>query len=573
MGTHPIFESDFDCLTDCRKFTGNSSMAHLGRRAVIGIKYTVRHTVQLAFYGTAGVIVGVTGLTLFENQLPLDYRNRIDQLKTQLLCNDIFEEHSIFFEENSGKETLAELKKKFFDWLVAHVFKKGRSVEWYEVFFQSYGAGINDSGIKRISKLAIQRELPLNFAIALNNVYRLPSHDVIIDQENLKNKISDLLNDVEISNECIGTVRSAFINKLRTIDRLEASEEFDELEFGQLSSDLPVVRMDKIPLERQFRDFVRIIAQIFYSEDYLVKQILLDRGILDLLSQVAVCRPELTVDVFDIVSQLSSNPEYEKFTSNRNIILQAINGLVSPNVEMRSMSYKIIHNLNCESDKIAKSIFIGYPKLADQNHDFNLVFIHGLLGKSHRTWRSHDDMIGSDGHSYCWPIEWLPRTLEFRSLKPRVILMAYPTALSQYGQECVDEELTIEKRASKLMKDLNQLDLSKPTIFVGHSMGGLLIKSIITQASTVPDYASIIESIRGFVFYSTPHFGSFLASAASAPVFKNVLLPSPDVTSLKKQSSYLQKLNRDFLELVQKQKIDILSFYEELPTKIALKGW
>ena len=176
--------------------------------------------------------------------------------------------------------------------------------------------------------------------------------------------------------------------------------------------------------------------------------------------------------------------------------------------------------------------------------------------------------------------------------------MAYPTSLSQYGQECVDEELTIEKRASKLMKDLNQLDLSKPTIFVGHSMGGLLIKSIITQgkypisgpstfdvpdtggqndkiqilASNLPDYASIIESIRGFVFYSTPHFGSFLASAASAPVFKNVLLPSPDVTSLKKQSSYLQTLNNDFLELVQKQKIDILSFYEELPTKIALKG-
>ena len=199
--------------------------------------------------------------------------------------------------------------------------------------------------------------------------------------------------------------------------------------------------MDKIPLERQIRDFVRIISQIFYSDDYLVKQILLDRGILDLLSQVAVCRPELTIDVFDIISQLSSNPEYQKFTSNRNIILQemiqdfkgwslvkelsdrqknhkimlnrskAINGLVSPSVEMRSMSYKIIHNLNCETDKIAKSIFIGYPKLADQNHDFNLVFIHGLLGKSHRTWRSHDDMIGSEGHSYCWPIEWLPRTL------------------------------------------------------------------------------------------------------------------------------------------------------------------
>lgn len=60
---------------------------------MIGIKYTVRHTVQLAFYGTTGLIVGVTGLTLFENQLPLDYRNRIDHLKTQFLTNDIFEEH------------------------------------------------------------------------------------------------------------------------------------------------------------------------------------------------------------------------------------------------------------------------------------------------------------------------------------------------------------------------------------------------------------------------------------------------------------------------------------------------
>ena len=39
--------------------------------------------------------MGVTGLTLFENQLPLDYRNRIDHLKTQFLTNDIFEEHRI----------------------------------------------------------------------------------------------------------------------------------------------------------------------------------------------------------------------------------------------------------------------------------------------------------------------------------------------------------------------------------------------------------------------------------------------------------------------------------------------
>ena len=63
-----------------------------GRRAVSGLKYTVRHTVQLAVYGTTGLVVGITGVTLFENQLPIHYRNRIDNLKTQFLTNDIFEE-------------------------------------------------------------------------------------------------------------------------------------------------------------------------------------------------------------------------------------------------------------------------------------------------------------------------------------------------------------------------------------------------------------------------------------------------------------------------------------------------
>merc|ERR1711970_1295854 len=102
-------------------------MAHFGRRAVSGLKYTVRNTVQLVVYGVGIAGAGIAGLAVFENQLPLYYRNRIDQLKTQFLTNDVFEEHSIFFEEYSGNG-LTQLKKKFFDWLVLHIFKKGRSV-------------------------------------------------------------------------------------------------------------------------------------------------------------------------------------------------------------------------------------------------------------------------------------------------------------------------------------------------------------------------------------------------------------------------------------------------------------
>ena len=73
------------------------------------------------------------------------------------------------------------------------------------------------------------------------------------------------------------------------------------------------------------------------------------------------------------------------------------------------MSYKIIENC-CVTGNLGKNTFVGYPS-QHKDYDFNLVFVHGLLGKSHRTWRAHDQIKGSSHHTYCWPIEWLPRTL------------------------------------------------------------------------------------------------------------------------------------------------------------------
>lgn len=70
-----------------------------------------------------------------------------------------------------------------------------------------------------------------------------------------------------------------------------------------------------------------------------------------------------------------------------------------------------------------------------------------------------------------------------RSLKPRVILLTYPTSLSMQGQQCSDF-VSIEDRAKLLVQDLSSLDLNnKPTVFIGHSMGGLIIKSMLIQGS------------------------------------------------------------------------------------------
>ena len=152
-----------------------------------------------------------------------------------------------------------------------------------------------------------------------------------------------------------------------------------------------------------------------------------------------------------------------------------------------------------------------------------------------------------------------------RSLKPRVILLTYPTSLSMQGQHCSDF-VSIEDRAKLLVEDLSSLDLkNKPTIFIGHSMGGLIIKSMLIQGSGQPMFSSIfflcqtsshpqkaeeiMPFVRGVVFYSTPHFGSKLAGYASNPMISKVLSPSTDITELNDKASHLPRLNAEFLNV------------------------
>ena len=71
-----------------------------------------------------------------------------------------------------------------------------------------------------------------------------------------------------------------------------------------------------------------------------------------------------------------------------------------------------------------------------------------------------------------------------------------------HGQDCVDF-VSIEDRAKLLLTDLQSLDLSKPMIMIGHSMGGLIMKSMFIQSDQ-----QFRDNIKGMVFYSTPHFGS-----------------------------------------------------------------
>jgi tetratricopeptide (TPR) repeat protein len=77
--------------------------------------------------------------------------------------------------------------------------------------------------------------------------------------------------------------------------------------------------------------------------------------------------------------------------------------------------------------------------------------------------------------------------------------------------------MLIEQRAGNVAFKLANAGLgTRPIVFITHSMGGLIVKSLIVESQTLPDQdrKRIVQAIRGIVFCGTPHRGSAMAMAA-----------------------------------------------------------
>jgi tetratricopeptide (TPR) repeat protein/pimeloyl-ACP methyl ester carboxylesterase len=135
----------------------------------------------------------------------------------------------------------------------------------------------------------------------------------------------------------------------------------------------------------------------------------------------------------------------------------------------------------------------------------DVVFVHGLGGSSHKTWRYGN--AGNDDHFF-WPEE-LGKDLPLCGIWS----IGYPagfTGLEKLG-------MIIEQRAGNVAFKLAKTGLgSRPIVFVTHSIGGLVVKSLIVDSQTLPDQdrKKIVRAVRGIVFCGTPHRSSAMADAA-----------------------------------------------------------
>lgn len=91
------------------------------------------------------------------------------------------------------------------------------------------------------------------------------------------------------------------------------------------------------------------------------------------------------------------------------------------------------------------------------------------------------------------------------------------------------------------------------------------------QGQNDPTYQDIVKSITSIVFLSTPHRGTHLAETLNRVLQVSFIAnPMQFIAELTIGSQTLQKLNEQFRHVA--PKLQIVSFYETLPTPLKLKA-
>jgi len=107
----------------------------------------------------------------------------------------------------------------------------------------------------------------------------------------------------------------------------------------------------------------------------------------------------------------------------------------------------------------------------------------------------------------------------------------------------------------------------RPLCFITHSLGGLLVKSILRRSADSqfpPDRLQVVEQCRGVLFLATPHHGSRLADLAGAI---KVYLPSVSTLDLKDNDDHLMDLYEWYRSYAPSHHILTRSYYENKETK------
>ncbi|XP_053213766.1 protein SERAC1-like [Panonychus citri] len=239
-------------------------------------------------------------------------------------------------------------------------------------------------------------------------------------------------------------------------------------------------------------------------------------------------------------------------------------------IELRLPAAKILHNLDNKETILGNHLYLLHPIYIGETFDYDVVFIHGLMGGVYRTWRQYTGSL-TEGNQVtrCWPQDWLPQDVP----NLRIIAVDYYSSLFERKSTCIPEARSLEERADLLINELIKAGLGqRPIIFIGHSMGGLLIKQILVNCDKKdnPDRRLLLDNVKGLVFYSVPHRGSEATKLSLN--LQRIFVPSQEIRELIKDSPKLLNLHESFISLLAIKPIDLISFGEKEQVQVNIKG-
>ncbi|KAF4240075.1 hypothetical protein CNMCM8980_005445 [Aspergillus fumigatiaffinis] len=133
----------------------------------------------------------------------------------------------------------------------------------------------------------------------------------------------------------------------------------------------------------------------------------------------------------------------------------------------------------------------------------DIVAVHGLnpfnKDKAEHAWDTWRKPSGNNGR--LWLRDDLPKALP----ESRIFLCEYDStvAYDRDRSSFLDKANALLEAITIKRRDANQ----RPLLFLGHSLGGLLIKQALINAHNNKRYTPIKDATVGVAFFATPHFG------------------------------------------------------------------
>jgi pimeloyl-ACP methyl ester carboxylesterase len=185
----------------------------------------------------------------------------------------------------------------------------------------------------------------------------------------------------------------------------------------------------------------------------------------------------------------------------------------------------------------------------------DIVFVHGLGGSSHGTWRYKGRTEAED---FFWPA-----ALGQDVPDCAIWTVGYPAGfMAPFGAP----GMIIEKRAGNLAQKLANAGVGdRPLVFITHSMGGLVVKALLVGSQTQADQdrKRIANQTRGIVFCATPHRGSDFANAAA--LLGTFLGGSQDhLKEMQAGQEPLNVLHDEFVEWQRLRAVPVCSYAENI---------